>query len=465
MTSKNGVSIQYNYDNMPKSINGTTFVYDYSGQRVKKNSTVYIGKLYECTSGTCTKYIFAGSNRVAMKTGTSVYYYHTDHLGSSSVMTDSSGIVKEEIYYYPYGKTRSNSGTLNVKQKFTGQELDDETGLYNYGARYYDPEIGRFVSADSIVQDYTDPQTLNRYSYCRNNPIILTDPSGSIFGIDDIIGAVIGALISGIQSDWNFQAMLTGAVIGGVSGGVFSGVEGAAAGAIKGTITNSTIAGAISRAAGGAAAGATAGGMGAAIYGGDIGQGILRGAGLGAVGGAAFGGIGGYFGKTWNMYRVGAYGLAGGGVSELAGNSFSEGAIFAGAAAFARFAYNEFVGFDAEWESGGEAQEKKRLTIPYEHINNCGTQGKSVDINSLVGEGGITSRGINTLPGGNSICGMHDALVVKIDNFFSGQGLGSFMRNTLNIPLMPPAAAFSYGALMADPRAMIFYSIDPTKNR
>ncbi|MEM5795044.1 MAG: RHS repeat-associated core domain-containing protein, partial [Bacillota bacterium] len=51
-----------------------------------------------------------------------------------------------------------------------GQEYDSETGLYYYGARYYDPAIGRFISPDSIVQSPGDPQSLNRYSYCRNNP-------------------------------------------------------------------------------------------------------------------------------------------------------------------------------------------------------------------------------------------------------------------------------------------------------
>jgi RHS repeat-associated protein len=142
---------------------------DYSGQRVKKTyagaTTVYIGKLYECTGGTCTKYIFAGDNRIAMKTGSTVYYYHTDHLGSSSVMTDSLGAKHDEMYYYPYGKMRPDSYIdINPKHKFTGQELDG-TGLYYYGARYYEPEIGRFISPDSIAQDFADPQTLNRYSY------------------------------------------------------------------------------------------------------------------------------------------------------------------------------------------------------------------------------------------------------------------------------------------------------------
>ena len=71
-------------------------------------------------------------------------------------------------------------------QKFTGQRLDG-TGLYYYNARYYDPAIGRFISADTVVQDFRNPQTLNRYSYCLNNPLKYIDPSGHavvIKGID-----------------------------------------------------------------------------------------------------------------------------------------------------------------------------------------------------------------------------------------------------------------------------------------
>jgi RHS repeat-associated protein len=69
---------------------------------------------------------------------------------------------------------------------FTGQRLDG-TGLYYYNARYYDPTIGRFISPDTVVQSPANPQTLNRYSYCLNNPLKYTDPSGRIvtfFGID-----------------------------------------------------------------------------------------------------------------------------------------------------------------------------------------------------------------------------------------------------------------------------------------
>ncbi|MFH1317765.1 MAG: RHS repeat-associated core domain-containing protein [Candidatus Omnitrophota bacterium] len=69
-----------------------------------------------------------------------------------------------------------------AKYLFTGKELDN-TGLYYYGACYYDPEIGRFTQLDIIVQSPFDPQTLDRYAYCRNNPLKYIYPSGHIFGL------------------------------------------------------------------------------------------------------------------------------------------------------------------------------------------------------------------------------------------------------------------------------------------
>jgi uncharacterized protein RhaS with RHS repeats len=137
MTSGAGRTITPDYDNRPKTITKSgvtaTFVYDYAGQRIKKTvgttTTVYIGKLYICTGSTCSKYIFANGNRIAVKASSgSRYYYHTDHLGSSSIITDSAGTKVEELYYYPYGGTRINQGSINVKHKFTGQEEDAETG-------------------------------------------------------------------------------------------------------------------------------------------------------------------------------------------------------------------------------------------------------------------------------------------------------------------------------------------------
>ena len=77
--------------------------------------------------------------------------------------------------YIPFGETLS--GAVPTDKKFTGQRLD-ETGLYYYGARYYDATIGRFISSDTIVQSFANPQSLNRYSYTLNNPLKYIDPSG-----------------------------------------------------------------------------------------------------------------------------------------------------------------------------------------------------------------------------------------------------------------------------------------------
>jgi len=300
----------YNAENMPTQIShsteGTTdIVYGPEGGRAKKTSggnvTYYIGGHYQIENSTAVKYIFGGNSRIAMIRGADVFYFHQDHLGSSSVITNPTGTVVSTTDYLPYGGTRATTGSAPSNYKYTGQEHDPETGLYNYNARLYDPWTGMFVTADSIVPDFSDPQTLNRYSYCRGNPLVYVDPSGHLFGIDDlIIGAIIGAIFSGIQSDWDPGATLFGAFVGGVSGGLFAEISGTASGALAESVVGTTMAdyaanggmlwiaetgGAI---AGGAAAGAAAGGLYAGYYGGDIGQGMLQGAGYGAITAIAF---------------------------------------------------------------------------------------------------------------------------------------------------------------------------------
>lgn len=106
---------------------------------------------------------------------TTLEYVHQDHLTGTALVTDGTGSLVSNISYYPYGATRS--GDVPTEQKFTGQRLDG-TGLYYYNARYYDPLVGRFISADTIVPDPANPQSLNRYSYVLNNPLKYIDPSG-----------------------------------------------------------------------------------------------------------------------------------------------------------------------------------------------------------------------------------------------------------------------------------------------
>ena len=127
---------------------------------------------------------------MVLKGCTKLRYVHQDHLSGTAVITDANGNEVGSIKYYPYGETRSTSGTLETDKKFTGQRLDD-TGLYYYNARYYDPTIGRFISADTLVPGPANPQAFNRYSYCLNNPLKYTDPSGH-FGVISSIKFAIG---------------------------------------------------------------------------------------------------------------------------------------------------------------------------------------------------------------------------------------------------------------------------------
>jgi RHS repeat-associated protein len=133
--------------------------------------------------GAGTIHLFAGNRRVAsvFSDGTT-QFYHTNHLGSASVITDSIGGRKEQIEYFPFGTYKEtvdyDSNFPDVFYTFTGQEDDDDLAFYNFKARLYDPALGRFISPDSLVPYPDDPQSLNRFSYARNNPIYYTDPTG-----------------------------------------------------------------------------------------------------------------------------------------------------------------------------------------------------------------------------------------------------------------------------------------------
>jgi len=102
-------------------------------------------------------------------------YFHVDHLGSTRLRTDASGSVTYSSNYEPYGPGYGESGSEEFR--YTGKQ-EDTTGLYYFEARYYDPATGRFTTRDSVFGDLADPQSLNRYSYCRFNPHKYIDPDG-----------------------------------------------------------------------------------------------------------------------------------------------------------------------------------------------------------------------------------------------------------------------------------------------
>ena len=122
-------------------------------------------------------YRFNGQ-QVAVREGVTLTFVHGDHLGSASLTTGITGTKVSEMRYYPFGEVRYSSGNTPTDKRFTSQEEESSMGLYSFGARLYDQQIGRFISADSIVPHPGDPQAFNRYAYVRNSPLNLIDPNG-----------------------------------------------------------------------------------------------------------------------------------------------------------------------------------------------------------------------------------------------------------------------------------------------
>ncbi len=218
-------------------------------------------------------HLFAGSRRVvSIRSDGHEQYYHPDHLGSASIVSDETGTIQEKIEYFPFGSYRErsdyNPSFPDVNYTFTDQEEDDEVGLYNYKARLYDPVLGRFLSADSVIPNPGDLQSYNRYSYCNNNPLIYTDPSGhfSLGGlfesitesvlkatseVSNVAGYVGDALLAAPQ-DAYFRSIgygdvvdsaRAGAVLGAEDGGWVGAIVGGVIGAGSAYFTNHTSAG------------------------------------------------------------------------------------------------------------------------------------------------------------------------------------------------------------------------------
>ena len=113
-------------------------------------------------------------------------YFHSDHLTSIEVITDATGAVVERLSYDPWGKRRNADGTVastmlkgtKDSHGFTSHEMLDSIGLVHMNGRVYDPQVGRFTSADPTIDGADNLQGYNRYSYVHNNPGTLLDPSG-----------------------------------------------------------------------------------------------------------------------------------------------------------------------------------------------------------------------------------------------------------------------------------------------
>ncbi len=281
----------------------TAYVYGHDGQRSNKytqsSETLYFNKMWTLHTdsgnnvygGQTAKNIYLGETRIVTKLNSGSdptyqeeyykqYYYHGDHLGSASLISDYKGDEYQRIEYTPYGETwvekTSNTGLEFLPYKFTAKELDKETGLYYYGARYLDPKYSRWISTDPALGEYipnapTDEEakrhnnnlpgmggvfnTVNAslYHYAGNNPVRYTDPDGRVFNvIAAVAGAVVGAGVGAITTALagGSGKDIAAAALGGAAGGALAGFTCGASLAVTAVVGGAAVIGGTAVAAG-----------------------------------------------------------------------------------------------------------------------------------------------------------------------------------------------------------------------
>ncbi len=209
-----------------KSSATLSYTYDHTGERVRKSggavNKLYVTEGFEVDLAATTHeiHLFLAGRRAAtasfpgngLSTPVSAAepsYYHADRLGSNAVVTDAAGEVIEEAFFEPFGKIVATVGADVMEYLFTDQENDDESGLMYFGARFYDPEVGRFLSQDpsllgggiSFEAMKFDGQHLNPYSYVLNRPTAAIDENGA-WAV--WIGLSLNAFVQGIGESFTF---------------------------------------------------------------------------------------------------------------------------------------------------------------------------------------------------------------------------------------------------------------------
>ncbi|MDT8385615.1 MAG: RHS repeat-associated core domain-containing protein [Gammaproteobacteria bacterium] len=337
-----GKVITYTAFNKPKSItkgsHSTRFEYGADRSRYLQEATDaegttkthYMGQLFEriVKPGGIIEYknyIYAGSRVIGVTTRrsnntTDLHYLHGDHINSTSVITDANGIVKERFSYDVFGKRRSNvswkaaSTTESIilaaltssvtHHGFTEHELLEGVGLIHMNGRVYDPQLGRFLSADPLVQAQHNLQSYNRYTYVMNNPLSYTDPSGFRTFFDNAWDTVTGIADDLGQGLWDLSEDIfdfideNGTTIIAIGIAAIPGVNVVAAGFMSSLIAS----------------------------GGDLRAAVIGGITAGAFAGVGDAALAGAWGST---SKVLAHGMVGGVSSVMNGGSFKAGFISA----------------------------------------------------------------------------------------------------------------------------------------
>ncbi|MCP4284826.1 MAG: RHS repeat-associated core domain-containing protein, partial [Gammaproteobacteria bacterium] len=171
-------------------VNQGSYDYDYRGTRVRHigsergdveyyhDGSAIIDEFTDSGATLLAHYNYA-DRLLSLNTPTSEQYYHYSALRTTTNLTDESGATRVSYHTNPWGEITEQQGTSVNRQVFTGQEHDENTGLVYFGARYYDPDTGRFITQDSYLGEPGTPPSLHRYLYAYGNPLFYIDPDGS----------------------------------------------------------------------------------------------------------------------------------------------------------------------------------------------------------------------------------------------------------------------------------------------
>ncbi len=294
----------------------------------------------------------------------------------------------------------------------------DAVSLVHMNGRVYDPQLGRFLSADPIVQTINVSQAINPFSYVMNNPLTLTDPSGYSW-----LSKIFHAIGNFLQKYWRPIVAIIVAVVAYyvaapyLSSAFYSSstlgtaTVSSAYGTTTVTLTSVYATGTITT-AGAVAGGAIAGALAGAITGG------WKGALSGAIAGGLFGAIGGYYGDTWSAARVGASGIAGGSTSVVQGQSFWRG-----------FEIGVGIAF-LQWAASSMRQSMIRQSLRIK--SNSSGDSYGVDEDGFKLGGGRIPEGMNNIPNG------------------VGSPLGGWQGGIGRLPLFGPYSPGSWGDLLVE---------------
>ena len=215
--NKNITDIQYNCLNLPSKVtfkNGSTITYTYALNGTKLRTVHKIGNT-TTTTDYCGNVVYENGVQKLLLTDAGYitlsdkkyHYYLQDHQGNNRVIVDQTGQKKEVNHYYPFGGTFASADGNVQAYKYNGKELDTKKGLnwYDYGARQYDPALGRFMTIDRFTEKYN---TMSPYQYGGNNPVNNIDINGDSIIIQPNANGLIDQIKEFFGFDTKYQEIV-----------------------------------------------------------------------------------------------------------------------------------------------------------------------------------------------------------------------------------------------------------------